>query len=178
MSKVITLIAAGYVNCVAGDIGKQVQDDAAEIGALLGYNNTTREWWIDTALAVISGSAMTITAGTGAGTSQTAYYCTIADVKGSLRITAATWDAEIEAVLQDAGYFIDDILSPHVDVPLTGTIPNGVSRANKYLAAAMWKRLNPTSESDKALAKVYWEQGMLFIDGYIKYTYKTAQAKT
>jgi len=40
MSKIITLVAAGYTNCVAGDIGKQVQDDTVEIGVLLGYNNT------------------------------------------------------------------------------------------------------------------------------------------
>ena len=65
----ITLQASGYTNCVASDITKQVKDDTVEIGALLAYNNTTRKWWVRTTSTVENGSAMTITAGTGAGTS-------------------------------------------------------------------------------------------------------------
>ena len=65
----ITLQASGYINCVASDITKQVKDDTVEIGALLAYNNTTRKWWVRTTSTVTNGSAMTITAGTGAGTS-------------------------------------------------------------------------------------------------------------
>jgi len=65
----ITMSSSGYTNCVASDITKQVQDDTVEIGALLAYNNTTRKWWVRTASTVTNGSAMTITGGTGAGTS-------------------------------------------------------------------------------------------------------------
>ena len=65
----ITLSSSGYTNCVPSDITKQVKDDGVEIGALLAYNNTTRKWWVRTTQTVVNGSAMTITAGTGAGTS-------------------------------------------------------------------------------------------------------------
>lgn len=65
----VTMGSSGYTNCVATDIGKQVKDDTVEIGALLAYNNTTRKWWVRTTSTVVNGSAMTITGGTGAGTS-------------------------------------------------------------------------------------------------------------
>ena len=65
----VTIQASGYTNCVAADITKQVTDDTVEIGALLAYNNTTRKWWVRTTSSVVNGSAMAITAGTGAGTS-------------------------------------------------------------------------------------------------------------
>ena len=59
-----------YVNCVAGDIGKPVLDDAVAFGTLLFYNNDKKYWAVRTGSATIaaSGSAMTITAGTGSGT--------------------------------------------------------------------------------------------------------------
>jgi len=67
--QVLELDASGYVNCVAGDIGKQVQDDTVEVGALLAYDNDARKWWIRTGsgTAIADGSAMIITSGTGAG---------------------------------------------------------------------------------------------------------------
>jgi hypothetical protein len=66
----ITLAAGGYVSCVAGDIGKMVNDDAVDFGILLDYNNATREWWIrrDSAVGSANLSAITIDSGTGAGT--------------------------------------------------------------------------------------------------------------
>ncbi len=64
----LTLLPSGYTNCVAGDIGKQVKDDGAEVGALLSYSNTDRRWTFVSENTVLSGSAMTITSGTGAGT--------------------------------------------------------------------------------------------------------------
>jgi hypothetical protein len=64
--------AGGYVSAIAGDIGKTVNDDAVDVGPLLGYNNTTRIWWVrDTNAngAVGSGSTIDIDdSGTGAGT--------------------------------------------------------------------------------------------------------------
>lgn len=122
MSKIITLIAAGYTNCVAGDIGKQVQDDTVEIGVLLGYNNTTREWWIDATTIVVSGSAMTITAGTGAGTSVTVYYCTVQNVKDRLLITVATYDTEIALAIQEAERYIDEALRKYLSYRQTVTL--------------------------------------------------------
>ena len=65
----IVLAAAGYVDCVAGDIGKAVTDDAAGIGNLVSYDNTNRYWFVASTSLVVDGSVMAITAGTGAGTS-------------------------------------------------------------------------------------------------------------
>lgn len=63
------------VDPVASDIGKQVKDDTVEIGPLLAYEidpygADTGKWWIRTGsgTAIADNSAMTITAGTGAGT--------------------------------------------------------------------------------------------------------------
>ncbi len=72
----IILLAAGYTDCVPTDIGRQVEDDGAPIGLLKAYDNTLRRWFIDTALTVVSGSAMTITAGTGVGEAERQTYCT------------------------------------------------------------------------------------------------------
>lgn len=59
-----------YTNCVPTDIGKMVQDDLADSGPLLSYDNTAKKWWVRTGsgTAILSGSSMTITGGTGAGT--------------------------------------------------------------------------------------------------------------
>lgn len=66
----ISNLAAGYTDCVAGDLGKVVTDDAAAIGTLYAYNNTTRVWTVKLYLPheTAAGSVMAITAGTGAGT--------------------------------------------------------------------------------------------------------------
>jgi len=61
---------ATYTSCDATDIGKMVQDDLADAGPLLAYNNTTKKWWVRTGLGtpILNTSSMTITGGTGAGT--------------------------------------------------------------------------------------------------------------
>lgn len=66
-----TLIAAGYVSCVAADIGKMVQDDGVDAGLLAAYDNTTRVWRITSSATIAASSAMTVVAGVGAGTSET-----------------------------------------------------------------------------------------------------------
>ena len=67
--KTIFLQAGGYVSCIAGDVGKMVTDDAANLGLLASYDNATRMWLVQTIVDVTVGSVMAITAGTGAGTS-------------------------------------------------------------------------------------------------------------
>ena len=64
---------ATYTSCVSGDIGKAVLDDGGAFGTLLAYDNTLKKWWVRTgsATTAASGSAITITAGTGAGTINT-----------------------------------------------------------------------------------------------------------
>lgn len=58
-----------YTPFIASDIGKQVTDDAAEVGALLDYDNTAQKIWvrIGSATVIADNSAIAVTAGTGAG---------------------------------------------------------------------------------------------------------------
>jgi len=63
-----TLSSAGYINCVASDVGKQVTDDGVQIGQLLSYDNGTNTWYVESATQIVSGSVMAIPTGTGAGT--------------------------------------------------------------------------------------------------------------
>ncbi len=67
--QVMTLQSGGYTNAIAGDIGKMVVDDASNTGNLLDYDNTNRKWWVRWNTTIATASAITITAGTGAGTS-------------------------------------------------------------------------------------------------------------
>lgn len=58
-----------YTSFVSTDIGKQVQDDAADVGALLDYDNTAQKIWvrIGSATVIADNSAVTINGGTGGG---------------------------------------------------------------------------------------------------------------
>lgn len=67
-TKQITLLLAGYVACVAGDIGKTVTDDGVSVGTLVSYDNVARTWVITTSSTIATGSVMAIVTGTGAGT--------------------------------------------------------------------------------------------------------------
>ena len=58
--QVLKLLASGYVDCVAGDIGKMVTDDDGNTGNLLGYLNTLRKWWIRWATTIANASVMLI----------------------------------------------------------------------------------------------------------------------
>lgn len=70
---ILTLAAAGYTSCVAGDIGKVVTGTTTgDTGALIAYNNVTRQWVVDQADAgdVFDDASEAITiagGGTGAG---------------------------------------------------------------------------------------------------------------
>jgi hypothetical protein len=64
----VTLDATGYVDCVETDIGKMVQEDGADTGILLSYDNTNRFWFVNYYGVISATHSMTITGGTGAGT--------------------------------------------------------------------------------------------------------------
>jgi len=76
--KAITLVqvVGGYVNCVAGDIGKPVVGTGSgDTGNLLSYNNDTRTWIVDPdspADVFAPNDTLAITGGTGAGVVDTA----------------------------------------------------------------------------------------------------------
>ncbi len=58
-----------YTNFVAGDIGKQVTDDAADVGELLDYDNTAQKIWvrIGSSTVIADNSAVAVNGGTGGG---------------------------------------------------------------------------------------------------------------
>jgi hypothetical protein len=65
----LSFVVAGYVNCVAGDIGKPVVGTiSGDTGTLTDYNNTDKTWVIATTDAFDIAEGITITGGTGAGT--------------------------------------------------------------------------------------------------------------
>ena len=65
----LTFSSGGYTSAVAGDVGKTVTDGTAT-GVLISYDNTARTWNITSSndTAFTDSAAVTITAGTGAGT--------------------------------------------------------------------------------------------------------------
>jgi hypothetical protein len=65
----LTLSSGTYVDCITGDVGKQVEDDSVAVGALLDYNNTDQKWWVRTGSStpIANSSVVTISGGTGAG---------------------------------------------------------------------------------------------------------------
>lgn len=67
--RLITMQSGGFTNFNATALDSQVSDDGSPIGPLLDYDNTQRKIWVRAAGAVANGSAMTVAAGTGAGTS-------------------------------------------------------------------------------------------------------------
>lgn len=56
----LTLLEAGYINCVKEDIGEQVLDDEVKVGELIEYNNTTRIWKIKTTSTIADASELKI----------------------------------------------------------------------------------------------------------------------
>lgn len=73
VKQIATLQAGGYVNCVLSDIGKTVLIGGVASGALLWFDNTNRKWLIDywtspPAVPIPNASALTISTGTGSGT--------------------------------------------------------------------------------------------------------------
>ncbi len=82
-TKPVTLIAGGYVSCIASDIGKMVTDDGGNLGLLVEYNNTTRVWMVAASATVTDASVMAITAGTGAGTSTASSVVTMTSLSGN-----------------------------------------------------------------------------------------------
>jgi len=83
-NQALTLLLAGYTNCVAGDVGKQVQVAGVEFGLLDSYNNVTRVWRVSTGRLIPDGSAITITGGTGAGDADGNSVITIKEIEFSL----------------------------------------------------------------------------------------------
>ncbi|PIR79971.1 MAG: hypothetical protein COU25_02665, partial [Candidatus Levybacteria bacterium CG10_big_fil_rev_8_21_14_0_10_35_13] len=62
-----------YTSAVPSDIGKLVHNGASTAtGTLLDYDNTAKKWWVRKVLGTFGVEAVTITTGTGAGTTTAA----------------------------------------------------------------------------------------------------------
>ncbi len=65
----LTFSATGYTSAISGDLTKLViNGGSTHTGRLLAYDNTRRIWWIRKVLSTFTAEALTITSGTGAGT--------------------------------------------------------------------------------------------------------------
>jgi len=65
----LTFQSGGYTSAVAGDLTKLVVNGGStHTGRLLDYDNTRRIWWVRKVLSTFTAEAVTITSGTGAGT--------------------------------------------------------------------------------------------------------------
>ena len=68
----LTFQSGGYTSAIAGDLTKLViNGGSTHTGRLLDYDNTRRVWWIRKVLSTFTTEALTITSGTGAGTTTT-----------------------------------------------------------------------------------------------------------
>jgi hypothetical protein len=87
----VIMTAGGYVNAVAGDIGKTCTGGTSgSTGRLLSYNNGTRDWEILNAVNFSAGETITVTGGTGVG------------IYSSVTSNRATKDAIFLRTLSDA----------------------------------------------------------------------------
>jgi len=125
---------ATYTNCIATDIGKQVKDDTVEIGPLLSYDNTAKKWWVRTGSGtpVLNGSAMLITGGTGAGTTNADsvdgedLYANVYTL-GTIEATGLMYICQAGAKLDPDWWDADGQIDVIVQVKEAGTeIDNGV----------------------------------------------------
>jgi hypothetical protein len=140
---------ATYTNAVVGDIGKTVVGTTSgATGVLISYDNTAKEWVISTTEDFADGEAVTITTGTGAGTTdadtpQTGYigpytFPTSPAVRKFLGVTSLT-EGQIFGTepiyttdLDDYGIHLNDYMSSRVYV---GGRPNEIDGAFTFAAA-------------------------------------------
>jgi hypothetical protein len=85
----LTFAAAGYISCLAGDIGLTVTD-GVNSGILESYDNVAREW-IVSGLAAFTPGPITIGGGVGAGTLTTDAYVGI-QLAGNVTVFMTTGD--------------------------------------------------------------------------------------
>lgn len=139
---ILALASGGYVNCIATDIGKQVKDDGVEVGELVSYNNTTREWQIRASVTIADASTMTITTGTGEGTASGASLQPIADL---VEITKVEYPIGDHPVTLREFEFRGDILTIDLD-----SVPEDGSVANIY-----WGKVHTVDDDGSTMPKKF-----------------------
>lgn len=66
--RLLSFQSSGYTNAVESDRGKVVTASGGNTGTLLDFDNATRKWWVRSGTAWGNSLAVSITSGTGAGT--------------------------------------------------------------------------------------------------------------
>ena len=164
------MLSAGYVNCIAGDIGKAVKDDGVEIGYLVAYDNSLRKWWITTTASPADGSAITITSGTGHGTLTTTHpYCTNAEIGSRLIMSAGdltTFATDLTASANEASRYVDEAVRPFVSVPYS-SVPVAIVDITADIAAGIFKRRQMPQDMDAG----WWMQGIKKLNTFIESNY-------
>lgn len=130
----VLTFGATYTNAVAGDLGKTVvgTTSGAE-GTLISYDNTAKEWVISTTEDFTDGEAVTITTGTGAGTTDADYpqagyvgpyaFPTTPAVRKFLGVTAVTdrailgIDPVYTSDADDYGLYLDTFMASRMFKP-------------------------------------------------------------
>lgn len=130
----VLTFGATYTNAVVGDIGKTVvgTTSGAE-GVLISYDNTAKEWVISTSEDFTDGEAVTITTGTGAGTTDADYpqagyvgpytFPTTPAVRKFLGVTAVTdrailgIDPVYTSDADDYGLYLDTFMASRMFKP-------------------------------------------------------------
>jgi hypothetical protein len=121
----VTLAAGGYVNAVAGDIGKVVSYSGGtptDTGTLLAYDNTNRKWWITTTTDYTwsnTATALVIASGTGTGTPS---------VAGTVEAVLPTTGFKLQIRMKTIVAATDNQIT-RLDLP---TITNTTFRALQY----------------------------------------------
>jgi len=102
-------------------------------------------------------------------------YITLAEVKALIRETGSSHDTEITTSIEDAAEYTDSIMQLHETVPLSGTVPEPIKRANKFLAAALYYYHNPVSDQSMKQAEAWWKFGDALLTSYIIHKYYTGE---
>ncbi|NVM20593.1 MAG: DUF1320 family protein [Desulfobacterales bacterium] len=95
-------------------------------------------------------------------------YCTKVDVRKRLgeKVTALTYDAEIDDCIEEADAEIDTQLKPYTTVPLS-SVPVRIKHISADLAAGIFR----SRRSPDGLENKFWKSGQEKLATYIKKTY-------
>lgn len=107
----VIMDAGGYVNCVPGDIGLPVVDTGVGVGVLVAYNNVTRTWIVSSVTGFAVPDNITITLGTGAGTSNSDLICGYQTAADLTALVAAGDIIRIRGGANERGWFECDTIA-------------------------------------------------------------------
>lgn len=109
--KNLTMLVAGYVNCVAGDIGLTVTGSVSgHTGILVAYDNTKKIWTVSTLQTFQPTDICTIGDGTGVGTVVTYTEFEADDLEDAIPLAKSWYDT----LSVDIIYFYEETHSDYI----------------------------------------------------------------